>query len=190
MPGRYTDTSSGPHHRVWNACRPSAMLPCDGNHLVIPMSPAQDSMFHYQRVLKNPQTHAAAFSALNTRDILAQHTCLFAVPCMAWVSLSLHALKQPRYLNTDTRSSSSPYAVNHILRASWESLAAACCHFHAMSTGPDITPSAYDPYLGLPWGFTYHTDDNAGGAICPPLGFSQDGWGGASLSDTLYCTLY
>jgi hypothetical protein len=34
-------------------------------------------MFHFQRVLKNPQTHAAAFSALNTRDILAQHTCLF-----------------------------------------------------------------------------------------------------------------
>ncbi len=52
---------------------------------------------------------------------------------MAWVSLLSHANKQPRYLNTDTcsSSSSSPYAVNCVSRTSWESLAAACYCFHA-----------------------------------------------------------
>ena len=56
------------------------------------------------------------------------------------------------------------------------SLAAACCHFR-------VHRSRH--YLGLPQGFANHTGVNAEGATCLPSGFSQDGWGGASQSDTL-----
>lgn len=100
---------------------------------------------------------------------------------MARVSLSLHANKRPRYLNTDTCSSSLPYTVNRVLRASWVSLAAACCHFCVHGSRH---------YLGLPLGFANHTGVNAEGATCLPSGFSQDGWGGASQSEALDCTPY
>ena len=79
--------------------------------------------------LKNiPQTLGAMFSPRKSRCIIF-HTlrALDRLSRIACVSVSSIAMSRPRYLNTSTRSRSSPYAVKPTSRALWFAMAALVC---------------------------------------------------------------
>ena len=136
----------GPHHCVWDACQPSAMLSYDGNNQVVSMSPAQDSMSHYQTVALTSRLPCKN-SADPWRSVLCpQHagnpcpelTCLLgdAPHGLGFIDIARQQTTQI-FKHCHSHSSFSSYAVNHILRAHWESLPAVTCCFGVRKSLPN-----------------------------------------------------